>query len=178
MKITVSRIIRRFFIPAPFVSLYYFFKYRAIISYRAEVELNSTLKMGRHVEIASFVKIKASDGVINIGNYALIGTGCSIAPHLKGIEIGEYSMIGPNTSIVGGNYKYGRLDIPIQKQGSFSNYGVKIRDNVWIGANCCILDGADIGSGTIVSPNSTVSGKIPENSIVMGNPGKVIFKRR
>ncbi|WP_293161360.1 acyltransferase [Okeania sp. SIO2C9] len=175
---TITKIIRRFFIPAPIVSVYYWLKYRAIISPKAEVELNNLLTIGKNTEIASFVKIKASDGFVNIGENVLIAVGCSIASGNIGIEIDNYSMLGPNTSVIGGNYRYDKLDVPIQKQGSISKQGVKIGENVWIGANCCILDGADIGSGTIITPNSVVSSKIPENSIVMGNPAKVIFKRR
>ena len=175
---TLGKVIRRFFIPAPVVTLYYFLKYRAIVSYRAEVELSSNLKMGKHTEISSFVKLKASQGFVNIGNNVAIATGCFISSHIKGLEIGDYSMIGPNSSVVANGYNYDRLDVPIQEQGTVSRKGVKIESNVWIGSNCSILDGAEIGSGTIVSPNSVVSGKIPGNSIVMGNPAKVIFKRR
>jgi serine O-acetyltransferase len=53
-----------------------------------------------------------------------------------------------------------------------------IGNNVWIGAGACILDGATIGSGVIVTPNSVVSAKVADNAIVQGNPSKVIFLRR
>ena len=41
-----------------------------------------------------------------------------------------------------------------------------------------ILDGAHIGSGSIVTPNSVVGGRIPPYSIVSGNPAEVVFTRR
>ena len=41
-----------------------------------------------------------------------------------------------------------------------------------------VLDGADIGDDVIVSAGSVVSGRIPPNTVVQGNPAKVIFTRR
>ena len=174
----IVKVIRRFLIPAPIVTLYYLLKDGAKVSPKAEVELSDLLRIGKNTRISSFVKIKASEGPLNIGVNVLIATGCFISSHEKGLDIGDDSMIGPNTSIIANNYNYDKLDVPIQEQGTICKHGIKIANNVWIGAGCCILDGADIGSGVIVAPNSVVSSKIPENTIVMGNPAKVIFKRR
>jgi acetyltransferase-like isoleucine patch superfamily enzyme len=41
-----------------------------------------------------------------------------------------------------------------------------------------VLGGTEIGDNVIVSAGSVVSGTVPPNSIVLGNPAKVIFKRR
>ena len=38
------------------------------------------------------------------------------------------------------------------------------------------MDGTEIGSGVIVAPNSVVSSRIPKNTIIMGNPAKIIKK--
>lgn len=84
-------------------------------------------------------------------------------------------MIGPNTSIIGNSYKYDRVDVPIQEQGITSK-GIKIGNNVQIGAGTCIVHGTEIGSGVIVAPNSVVSSRIPKNTIIMGDPAKIIKK--
>jgi virginiamycin A acetyltransferase len=55
---------------------------------------------------------------------------------------------------------------------------VRIGNDVWIGSGACVLDGARIGSGVIVAPNSVVSGTIPDQAVVQGNPARVIFTRR
>ena len=36
------------------------------------------------------------------------------------------------------------------------------------------MDGTEIGSGVIVAPNSVVSSRIPKNTVIMGNPAKMI----
>ena len=52
---------------------------------------------------------------------------------------------------------------------------VVIGDDVWVGANSTILKGAKIGSGSIVATGSVVlKGEYPENSLIAGNPAKVI----
>ena len=94
-----------------------------------------------------------------------------------GIEIGDDCMIASNVVIIGNNYNYMDLDTPIRLQGETSK-GVKIGNNVWIGAGSVILDGTTIEDGVIISPLSLVSGKVKKNTIISGNPAKTIFTRR
>jgi len=53
-----------------------------------------------------------------------------------------------------------------------------IEDNVFIGTNCMILKGITIGKSSVIGANSVVFTSIPENSIAIGNPCKVIIKKR
>jgi acetyltransferase-like isoleucine patch superfamily enzyme len=175
--VSVIRFIRRFLVPRCGISLYYFIKFRCRVSTRAEVDLSPLLRVGRRSEIGSFTKIKASYGPLRIGRNCSIGSGCFISSGTGGLEIGDDCLISPRVTILANNYNYRRMDIPIARQGC-SSKGVLIGDNVWIGSGACILDGSRIGPGVIVTPNSVVSGKIPANAIVQGNPAKVIFTRR
>jgi acetyltransferase-like isoleucine patch superfamily enzyme len=65
-----------------------------------------------------------------------------------------------------------------REQGTESKGPIRIGNNVWIGVGSVILDNAEIGDGVIVTPNSVVSGRIPANAIVQGNPAKTVFIRR
>ncbi len=173
----LSKIIRRFCIPTPLVSLLYFLKYRCLVSSRAEVEYTPNIKIGKKTQISSFCKIKASDGPLTIGDHVSIGTGCFLTAHKKGIEIGDYCLISPNVSIIGNAYSYEQLDVPIVEQG-YTSMGIKLGRNVWIGSGSSIADGVTIGDNVIIAANSFVTSKIPENSVAQGNPAKVIFTRR
>lgn len=51
---------------------------------------------------------------------------------------------------------------------------VVIGDNVWIGENACILKGVHIGDGVVVGANSVVTRSVPNDSIVVGAPARVI----
>ncbi|MES1245335.1 MAG: DapH/DapD/GlmU-related protein [Acidobacteriota bacterium] len=171
-------LLRRFLTPGFVVTLRGYLKYGCLISPKAEVEITAHLSIGRDTVIGSFTKIKATDGPLTIGRHVEIATGCVITSHASGVAIGNDCLIGPNVSILGNNYRYDRLDIPIRLQEKVSPKGIRIGDDVWIGAGCVLLDGADVGPGSILTPNSVVSSRIAENSIVQGNPGKVIFTRR
>ena len=170
-------VVRRFLTPGFVVTLHALAKFGAKISPKAEVEITPNLRLGKKSVISSFVKIKSKDGPLHIGNHVEIASFCVITSHKAGTYIGDDCLIGPNVSIIGNNYHYDRLDMPIRLQEKYSK-GIRIANNVWIGAGCTILDGADIGPGCIITPNSVVSGKLPENSIAQGNPAKVIFTRR
>lgn len=160
------------------VSLYYFLKYRAIVSLNAEVELCENLTLGKKTTISSFTKIKASEGPVSIGTRTDIGVGCFIGGYKHGIHIGNDCLISPNVSIVGVNYQYEEVERTFREQGLVSNGPIMIGNNVWIGTGAVILDNAHIEDGVIISPNSVVSGHIPRNSIMQGNPAKIIFTRR
>lgn len=60
----------------------------------------------------------------------------------------------------------------------FLNYtkigSVTIGDNVFIGAESVVLPGVTIGSNVIIGANSTVTHDIPENSVAVGSPARVI----
>jgi acetyltransferase-like isoleucine patch superfamily enzyme len=169
--------IRRFLLPPFLVSLYAWLRYGCRVSPRAEVEWSANLRVGSGVNISSFCKIKCADGPLTIGEGTQIAPGCFITAHPGGLTIGRDCLIGPNATIAANSYRYDDLDVPIRLQQQVSA-GIRIGDNVWIAAGCVVLDGAEIGSGTIVTPNSVVSGRVPANSVLQGNPAKVIFTRR
>lgn len=172
-----AKLVQRFLLPSFVITLIYAFRFSAMVSPRAEVELSPLLKLGKGAKISSFTKVKVTDGPMTIGARVSIGSGCFLHAGSAGVSIGDDSLISPNVSIVGSNYRYDRLDVPIQQQGDISK-GIVIGNDVWIGVGCAILDGAVIGDHAIVAPNAVVSGRVAENVIVAGNPAKPIFTRR
>lgn len=87
---------------------------------------------------------------------------------INGIEIGEGTIWSYNCSFISANH-------------SRSNYSehdktppLKIGKNVWIGSNCVLLPGVEIGDNVIIGAGSIVTKSIPSNSIAAGNPCKVI----
>jgi acetyltransferase-like isoleucine patch superfamily enzyme len=104
------------------------------------------------------------------------GTGCFIAAGEGGIELGDHVILGPNVSVIASNYRYTLLNEPLEDQGHTSQ-GIRIGRNVWVGANSVILDGSVIGENSIVVASSLVNRRFPPNSIIQGNPAKVVLKR-
>jgi virginiamycin A acetyltransferase len=171
-----STLILRALTPMVLVRAYYFWRHRAVISGKAEVEASPATRWGEGCVISAFTKIKIG-GPFIMGRRVQISTGCFIAAGPGGLTLGDDVLISPNCTIVTGHYRFDELEVPLQEQGSVSR-GVQVGHRVWIGANSVVLDGADIGDNVIVSAGSVVQGRIPPNSVVLGNPAKVIFTRR
>lgn len=53
---------------------------------------------------------------------------------------------------------------------------IRVEDNCFIGARVTLLPGTHIGKNSIIGAGAVVKGIIPENSIVIGNPGKVVCR--
>lgn len=173
----VGAIAMRFLVPGIVITGICYLRFRAMVSPRAEVELSKHLSLGRKIEVGSFVKIKSSGGPLTIGERVIIATGCFISADKGGVEIGDDSMIGPNCSVIGNDYKYDRLDIPVGQQDKTSK-GIRIGKDVWLGAGCVVTDGVTIGDHCIVAPNSVITKSLPPRSIAMGSPAKSVFERR
>jgi acetyltransferase-like isoleucine patch superfamily enzyme len=167
---------RRFLVPAICVTAYGLWKWRAFVSWRAEVELSPKLRMGKGTIISSFTKFKASDGEVVLGAKCGFGSGCFVTAGVGGLILGDNVIVGPNVSIIADNYGYEKLDVPLEQQTSTSK-GIRIGNNVWIGANCVILDGTHIGDNSIVVAGSMVNRRFPPGCIIQGNPAKILLRR-
>ena len=111
---------------------------------------------------------------ISIGDYSGIGERCVIQGNVR---IGSHVMMGPEVLIYTQNHNFSRVDIPMDEQGFSEEKQVVIEDDVWIGARVIILPGVKIGRGSVIGAGAVVSKSIPEYSVAVGNPAKVVKKR-
>lgn len=120
------------------------------------------------------------DGVIKIGKHTMLNGVCVVS--YQKVEIGDECQIASSTII--SDTDFHPVD-PIlrskQVKGEsfpFSSVGkkeIKIGNNVWIGWNCTILKGVEIGDHCIVAAGSVVlAGHYPSGSLIAGNPAKII----
>lgn len=89
------------------------------------------------------------------------------------IEIGEYCKITANVIILAHDYSRSVLRM---KYGEILGEARKtiIKNNVFIGINSIILPGTQVGNNVIIGAGSIVTGKIPDNVVIAGNPAKII----
>ena len=136
--------------------------------------------IGENVRIDSFVKIKPTGGLgdLIVGNDSVINSGCVLYTG-NGVSIGQGVAIAANCTFAPTNHEFGKRDVPIRQQGfKPSRGGIVVGDDVWIGANCVILDGAVIPHGCVIGAGTIVRGKLDAFGIYAGNPLKKIGERK
>ena len=135
--------------------------------------------IGENVRIDSFVKIKPTGGLgdLIIGNESVINSGCVLYTG-NGITMGQGVAVAANCTFAPTNHEFSRRDVPISHQGfKPSRGGIVIEDDVWIGANCVILDGSVIQRGCVIGAGTIVRGRLEAFGIYVGNPMKKIGER-
>lgn len=128
--------------------------------------------IGDNVTIASNVFLH---GPLNIANGVSINAGVSIDGGTKGVSISCNTRIASGTKIYA--FNHGMTPDRNIKDQPVTSFGIKIGEDVWIGANVCIADGVSIADRVVVGMGAIVTKDITEYSIVAGNPAKVIGNR-
>ena len=113
-----------------------------------------------------------TDPVVRIGDRCLIGKGSGIVGHFS-IDIGNDVWTGHHVYITDQNHGYTDVTRPISQQ-SMPERAVSIGDGSWLGYGTVVLPGAQIGKHVTVGANAVVTGVIPDFSVAVGNPARVI----
>lgn len=107
---------------------------------------------------------------IEIGANFFANTNLVILDGAK-VTIGDNVFIAPNVGIYTAGHS---MDVEERVTGLEYAYPITIGNNVWIGAQVCILPGVTIGNNTIIGAGSVVNKDIPANVVAAGNPCRVI----
>ncbi len=114
----------------------------------------------------SSVKLKIEDKVT-------VGL-CTMISAVKKIHIQKNVLISQHCFIGDHNHEYKDITTPIRFQGLTNIKPIIIKEGAWIGANCTICTGVTIGKNSVVGANSVVTKSIPDFSVSVGTPAKVI----
>ena len=116
------------------------------------------------------------DGKIEIGDNVNIGNGTVIyASKTGGVTIGNNAMIAADCYIIDMDHGIAAGRYIHEQENAVSP--VMVGEGVWLGTGCKVLKGSVIGNGAVVGAMGLVKGTLPDNSVSVGIPAKVIKYR-
>jgi acetyltransferase-like isoleucine patch superfamily enzyme len=139
------------------------------------------IHIGRHTLIGPGVTLSAgmvpgqrcvTDPVVSIGDRCLIGRGSGIVGHFS-IEVGDDVWTGHYVYVTDQNHGYSDANVPISRQVQ-PERPVRIGSGSWLGHGTVVLPGAQIGEHVVVGANSVVTGVLPDFSVAVGSPARVV----
>lgn len=135
----------------------------------------SKIRIGDEVKIARYCTFRAGPGDVLIDEQTNFGVFSFIAGY-GGVEIGKYTAIGSHVVIMTYSHIFEDLS-PIRYQ-DLKLERVRICEGAWLGTHVVVMPGVTIGKGAVIGAGAVVTKDIPEYSIAVGVPAKVIDKRK
>jgi acetyltransferase-like isoleucine patch superfamily enzyme len=135
----------------------------------------SSLRLGDDVHLGRFCTLRAGERGISVQDGASINIRCFLDGN-GGVEIGADVLLSPGVQVISGNHVFDDPKVPIRFQGT--TYGkVSIGKDCWLGTNVIVVPGVTVGRGSVIGAGAVVTKDIPEFSIALGVPAKVVGHR-
>jgi acetyltransferase-like isoleucine patch superfamily enzyme len=137
--------------------------------------------LGHNVGIGAYSRVVVSTSMNDLGEYIRIGNNVGIGEFAYlggagGLNIGDECIIGQYLSCHPENHISTDIQTAIRHQG-VTRKGIKIGENCWIGSKVTILDGVEIGAGSIIAAGAVVTRSFPVNSVIGGVPARILKER-
>lgn len=126
--------------------------------------------IGEKTIIEDFTVINNGVGDVQIGKDSLIGLSNAI---IGPVIIGNKVILAQHVVVSGLNHSYKDTHLAIKDQ-PIEKKKIIIGDGCWLGANVVVTAGVTVGKHCIIAAGSIVTKNIPDYSVVVGNPARVI----
>lgn len=146
---------------------------------------NSTIRVGTDCAIFGRLVCNKSPASISIGDRCFVGSGCLIDCCI-GITVGSDVLVAQEVMIIDHNshsvfWRYRQNDLQAHLRGGDGKdwsvvemAPVMIGDRCWLGARSILLKGVSLGDGCVVGAGAIVTKSFPANSLIAGNPARLI----
>lgn len=144
------------------------------------------VKLGRDVKLSKFINLYGCEigdetkigAFVEIQKNATVGKRCKISSHTficEGVTIEDNVFIGHGVTFI--NDTYPRATAPggqLQTEADWKVEHTVVKKGASVGSGATILSNTSIGENAIVGAGSVVTTDVPPNSIVAGNPAKIL----
>ncbi len=152
-------------------------------------EFNSiapSVKLGKDVKLSKFINMYGCEvgdetkvgAFVEIQKNAKVGMRCKISSHTficEGVEIEDNVFVGHSVTFINDTYpRSTTVDGVLQTEADWKVEITRVCKGASIGSGSTILSNVTIGENAIVGAGSVVTKDVPPNSIVAGNPAKVL----
>ena len=144
------------------------------------------VKLGKNVRLSKFINLYGCEvgdetkigAFVEIQKNAIVGSRCKISSHTficEGVVIEDNVFIGHGVMFINDSYpRATTLQGDLQSEVDWKVERTVIKKGASIGSGVTILSNTNVGENAIVGAGSVVTKDVPANSIVAGNPAKVL----
>jgi len=149
----------------------------------------SNVTIGKDVKIYEFVNLYGCDigdstkigAFVEIQKNARIGKNCKISSHTfvcEGVTIEDNVFIGHNVTFINDRYPRATADDgQLQTDDHWTCIPTHVKKGASIGSSATLLCGITVGENAVVGAGSVVTKDVPPNTIVAGNPAKILRRK-
>ena len=134
------------------------------------------MEIGRWVHIGDGNSIRCHEGSLRIGDKTVFGCNNVVNSYLD-LEIGGSVLIADWCYICDFDHKTDDITLPIKDQGIVKG-PVRIGSDTWVAAKVSVLRNTIVGRGCVLGSHAVVKGVVPDYSIAVGAPARVVKNRK
>jgi acetyltransferase-like isoleucine patch superfamily enzyme len=148
--------------------------------------ISEDVKLGKDVKLSKFINLYGCEvgdetkigAFVEIQKNASVGKRCKISSHTficEGVSIEDNVFIGHSVTFINDSYpRATSVDGKSQTEADWKVERTVIKTGASVGSGSTILSRVTIGENAIVGAGSVVTKDVPANSIVAGNPAKLL----
>lgn len=146
-----------------------------------------SVKLGRDVKLSKFINLYGCEigdetkigAFVEIQKNSTVGKRCKISSHTfvcEGVTIEDNVFVGHNVAFINDSFPRATAGDQLQTEADWKVEKTLVKKGASIGSGCTILANITIGENALVGAGSVVTKDVPPNTIVAGNPARVLRK--